>query len=195
MITNKSSTNLSRSGKPDRPARRPSGVRRDSMPEELERFFVSSYGRMVGAITLVCRDRFTAEDVVNEALVRAWERSTRAGHAPIRDLDRWVVTVALNLARSRWRKLRREVLRRDVEPEVREQSDRTSGDLEALMETLTPRQREVVALYYVEDLPVRDIATILRLTEGGVKHALHRARQSLAKTISSERAATHDERA
>ncbi len=102
------------------------------MPEELERFFVSSYGRMVGAITLVCRDRFTAEDVVNEALVRAWERSTRAGHAPIRDLDRWVVTVALNLARSRWRKLRREVLRRDVEPEVREQSDRTPGDLKAL---------------------------------------------------------------
>lgn len=164
------------------------------MPEELEQFFVSSYGRMVGALTLVCRDRFTAEDVVNEALARAWERSSRVGLEPIHDLDRWVVTVALNLARSRWRKLRREVLHRNVEPEVREYSDHSSRDLVELLKSLTPRQREVVALYYLEDLSIRDIATILRLSEGGVKHALHRARQALANTISTERV-SHEDRA
>jgi RNA polymerase sigma-70 factor (ECF subfamily) len=52
----------------------------------------------------------------------------------------------------------------------------------------------VVALYYFEDLPIRDIASILRLSEGGVKHALHRARQALAKTISTERV-PHEDRA
>jgi DNA-directed RNA polymerase specialized sigma24 family protein len=52
----------------------------------------------VAAVALVTGSRPAAEDAVQEALVRAWER-TRKGEA-IDSLGAWVATVALNVSRS-----------------------------------------------------------------------------------------------
>ena len=48
------------------------------------------------------------------------------------------------------------------------------------------RQRQVVALFYVEDRPVADVAVVLGIAEGTVKAVLHAARQSLAATLGEE---------
>lgn len=69
---------------------------------ELRRFIASSYAPMVRVVTLTAGSRAAAEDAVQEALARACQRPG------IRDLDRRVLTVALNVSRSRWRKVRRE---------------------------------------------------------------------------------------
>jgi RNA polymerase sigma factor (sigma-70 family) len=45
---------------------------------------------------------------------------------------------------------------------------------------LPRRQAQVIALYYVADLPVAEIADTLGLAEGTVKAQLHRDRQALA---------------
>jgi RNA polymerase sigma-70 factor, ECF subfamily len=65
-------------------------------------FFDEHYREVLGAVTLVTGSRAVAEDAVNEAVARAWER--REG---IEQLNRWVLTVALNIARNRWRRTRR----------------------------------------------------------------------------------------
>ncbi len=48
---------------------------------------------------------------------------------------------------------------------------------------LPARQREVIALHYVEDLTVADIATALEIAPGTVKSTLHDARRSLAAAL------------
>jgi RNA polymerase sigma-70 factor (ECF subfamily) len=48
---------------------------------------------------------------------------------------------------------------------------------------LPHRQAQVVALYYVDDQPVVEIAAILGCAEGTVKAQLHKARQSLAREL------------
>jgi RNA polymerase sigma-70 factor (ECF subfamily) len=48
---------------------------------------------------------------------------------------------------------------------------------------LPPRQAQAVALYYVDDRSVAEIAEILRCAEGTVKAHLHKARQKLAEAI------------
>src|SRR2546422_6623339 len=77
---------------------------------ELREFLRERYPRLVGAVALVTGDAASAEDAVQEAIVRAWERTERGEQ--IVALDRWVAAVAMNISRSRLRRLRVERLRR-----------------------------------------------------------------------------------
>jgi RNA polymerase sigma-70 factor, ECF subfamily len=151
---------------------------------DLRSFYDGHYGRVVGVVALVTGSRAAAEDAVHEALARAWERGG------IDHLDRWVLTVALNLARNRWRKVRREVPAGDTarRDDGCEPDDGRLVDLRRAVRALPARQREVVALHYLLDLPVAEVARLLGLSEGGVKHALFRARRSLAEALAVEEA-------
>jgi RNA polymerase sigma-70 factor (ECF subfamily) len=147
--------------------------------DDLRSFYDTHYGRVLGVVTLVTGSRAAAEDVVHEAVARAWERGDRLEH-----LERWVLTVALNLARNRWRKIRREVGGRAVERAVpAQEAEAEAVDLRRALRDLPGRQREVVVLYYLLDLPVAEVAELLGLSAGGVKHALFRARRSLAGAL------------
>ena len=61
---------------------------------ELQEFLRERYPRLVGAVALVTGDAASAEDAVQEAIVRAWERTERGEQ--IVALDRWVAAVAMN---------------------------------------------------------------------------------------------------
>ncbi len=63
------------------------------------------------------------------------------------------------------------------------EDDPPDVDLEHALERLPRRQREVAVLHYLVDLPVAEIATVVGLSTGGVKHALFRARRSLAAAL------------
>lgn len=145
--------------------------------DDLRSFYDTHYGRVLGVLTLVTGSRAAAEDVVHEAVARAWERGDHIEH-----LDRWVITVALNLARNRWRKIRREIGGRSVDRPVPAE-DGQAVDLRRALRDLPGRQREVVVLHYLLDLPVAEVAELLGLSAGGVKHALFRARRSLASAL------------
>ena len=51
---------------------------------------------------------------------------------------------------------------------------------------LPDRQRAIVALFYLEDLPVQEIADVLQIRTGTVKATLFNARRSLARTLGAE---------
>ena len=150
---------------------------------ELRRFLGEHYSRLVGAVALVTGDLVSAEDAVQEAIVRAWERSERGEE--IAALDRWVVAVALNLSRSRLRRLRVERLAR---PKLAS-SARLEGpsgdriDVVRALAALPRRQREVAVLRYYLDLSTADIAAEMRTSEGTVKSQLSKARAHLADAL------------
>jgi RNA polymerase sigma-70 factor, ECF subfamily len=166
------------------------GVGRDGPQldeHELREFLATEYPRLVGAVALVAGSRALAEDAVQEAVARAWERSDRGEH--IESLGSWVMTVAINLSRSAWR-------RRRAERRARERlAGRTTAatdpgatlpelvDLRRAMETLPRRQREVVVLHYYLDLPVATIGAVLGVEVGTVKTSLFRARRALASAL------------
>ncbi len=155
-------------------------MRGDREPAAVVEAFISEdHPRVVRAIALYCGDPGAAEDAVQEALVRAWERLERGEdfHA----LDRWVVTVALNLVRSRFRHLRREELvERVVEADGTGPATEDSVDLARALRRLPDRQRASVVLHYYLDLSVDDAAAVMGVAPGTVKTSLFRARQALA---------------
>jgi RNA polymerase sigma-70 factor (ECF subfamily) len=132
----------------------------------LREFLHTSYPRLVAAVALVCGSRPAAEDAVQEALLRAWERSEKGDE--IDSLDGWVTTVALNLARSglrRMRSERRARARLDTSG-VGEPATADSIDIERALAALPRRQREVAVLRYYLQLDTREVASALELEEG-----------------------------
>ncbi|MGH2596639.1 MAG: sigma-70 family RNA polymerase sigma factor [Actinomycetota bacterium] len=147
---------------------------------DFKEFLAKEYARLVAAVALVASSRPAAEDAVQEALVRAWER-TRKGEQ-IDSLNAWVATVALNISRSGLRRKmaeRRARYRLDSAPAI-ERSHDDAVDVERAVALLPRRQREVVVLRYLLDLNTTETASTLRISEGTVKSELSRARAALA---------------
>src|SRR5262245_66220289 len=106
----------------------------------IREFLRTAYPRLVAAVALVIGSRPAAEDAVQEALLRAWERSEKGQE--IDSLEAWVTTVALNLSRSGLRRLRSErraKSRLDMPDLGEPNADRV--DVERALSALPRRQR------------------------------------------------------
>ncbi len=151
----------------------------------LREFVYTEYPRVVAAIALIAGSRAAAEDAVQEALTRAWERSWKAEE--IDSLAAWVTAVSMNLARSSRRRRRAE--RRAVARIAgsiqtgagAETTDRV--DLRMALDRLSRRQREAIVLRYYLGLDVREVAKVMGSPEGTVKSLLARARAALATAL------------
>jgi len=148
-------------------------------------FLTADYPRIVAAVDLVTGSRAAAEDAVAEALARAWEHADRG--ESIASLPAWVMRVALNLAHSRWRRLRVETKVRERVGHASEQRSPDPGDridIERALRNLSRREREVTVLRYYLGYDVAETAGVLHVSDGTVKTLLHRARKELAAVLS-----------
>ena len=131
-----------------------------------------------------CGSRAAAEDSVQEALARAWERSERGER--IESLAAWVTTAAFNLSRSWLRRTvaeRRSVARLVSEAPI-DRDDR--DDLQEAIASIPRRQRQVIVLRYYLGLPLEEISRVLRIAPGTVKANLFKARKNLAVRLGEE---------
>ena len=149
----------------------------------LQEFLHTAYPRLVAAVALVCGSRPAAEDAVQDALLRAWQRSERGEE--IESLNAWVTTVALNQARSGLRRVlaeRRARSRLGHDVSVATPSGERI-DVERALTALPRRQREAVVLRYYLQFDTREVAAALSVNEGTVKSTLFRARATLAELL------------
>lgn len=58
-------------------------------------------------------------------------------------------------------------------------------ELHAAIEALPPLQRTILTLYYLEELPIGEIASITGIAEGSIKSHLFRSRQKLRERLES----------
>jgi DNA-directed RNA polymerase specialized sigma24 family protein len=82
--------------------------------------------------------------------------------------------------------------RGDVEDVVQEESpadesiqrDEVAEQVRIAVRKLGTKEREVVVLYYLEELSVAEVAKILKVSEGAIDVRLHRARKKLKEMLS-----------
>ncbi len=129
-------------------------------------------------------DRAEAQDVVQEAFVRAWQRWARI--SAYDDPVAWVRRVAWNLATSRHRKIAvvRRFLSRSRPPDHQPAANPDRVALVMALRQLPERQRRALVLHYLADLSVAEIARDIGVAEGTVKSWLHRGRAELARHLS-----------
>jgi RNA polymerase sigma-70 factor (ECF subfamily) len=144
--------------------------------------FEASYRKLVVQLFGITGDFDEAEDLVQEAFVRAAASGRR--FLRVDNKEAWLRTAAINAHRSRWRKMRngRRAQQRMLAP-------RDPVELEVHLEIITAlrqlpeQQRQVIALHYLADLPVDRIAEELGVPAGTVKSRLSRGRDALASRL------------
>jgi len=139
---------------------------------------------------LLCGDDHQAEDLVQDALVRAFARSLRSPRPDA--VEAYVRKIMVNLfidrarRQSRWRRsaplLAERVSVADPADEIV-----TRDAVQAALCELSPRQRACVVLRYYEDLTVADVAGALGLTDGSVKRYLSEAMTRIAARLAPAR--------
>ncbi len=136
------------------------------------------------------------DEVVQEALVRAWRRR---GTCRGEDRMPWMRQIARNealrlLARSR-RRLEHELLeeadliegRMPVDNAQEEEALLMRMDMAQLLGGLSIADRQLLALRYEHDLTQPEVAQMLGIPEGTVKIRLHRLRGRLRKALEASR--------
>lgn len=161
-------------------------------PADLVAFYEAEYPRLVGALSLLLADRHAAEDIAQEALLRACRRwrTVRRLDAP----GAWVRRVAMNLASSHLRRRgsrRRAEARLEVRPVPPVEPDLVDARLRAALAALPPHQRAAVILHHVLDRPVAEVAATLGRPVGTVKSDLHHGRRALRHALAGDREAAH----
>lgn len=144
---------------------------------EFEEFFSATWERAVAIGVRMGLSRPESEDVALDALAVAYDRWARVRGLPWR--DGWVLKVAGNRAlRQLKRNGRRGQLAsapaRLLDEEVADQMALRSG-----LAGLSRRQREVITLRYLADMPEAEVAEVLGLEVGTVKQHANRARAAL----------------
>ena len=145
--------------------------------EEMIRL-IDSYGQMLlGMCTLILNDRYMAQDIVQETFVRAWRnRDSQKGNE-----KGWLIRVAANLChdyhRSRW--FRQIDHRFSVDELQIAASSSESNEILELVHQLPWKEKEVVILFFWNNLSADEIALTLGISRASVYRRLEKAKKHL----------------
>ena len=138
----------------------------------------------------ICNDQEAASDLLQDAFLRLYRFAGRVD--PERPLEPWLYRVTANLSYSwvkrqnRWTRPLEEIAEwfsggRKQSPQNIVEMDEESNRIQQAIASLPLPQRVVVALYYINDLSLQEIAAILEIPEGTVKSPLHYGRAGLRR--------------
>lgn len=150
--------------------------------DTFEGFYRAQRTPVLRALALTLGDRDLAADATDEAMARAFQH-----WKSVQGFDNqagWTYRVGLNWARSRLRKLRREVLT-DVLPVPTMEVQMSDPDLDRAVRQLPLDTRAVVVLRLYLDWSTDEVARALGIRPGTVKSRLHRAVHDLRRTLES----------
>ena len=155
--------------------------------EEAYRQLIEEYGnKLLRTCYLILNDREEAEDVVQETFIKVFNKidtfKEKSG------LYTWIYAIALNLSRDRMR-IKQDMLELkdewigndDVESHVEINIDREQLRKEIF--EMNSLYREVLVLFYFEELSIKEISNLLNEKEGTIKSKLSRGRNMLKESL------------
>jgi RNA polymerase sigma-70 factor (ECF subfamily) len=151
---------------------------------EFSEFFTGSFQRVVGQVSATTGSTIEAEDSVQEAYMRAWQRwdEVREYANP----EAWIRTVAFRQSVDAWRKA---VSRAAALQRAGARSEVPGPDPDQLaliigLRRISPEQSRAIVLYHLIGLSVTEVAAETGVPEGTVKARLKRAREALVPHVS-----------
>ncbi|MDQ6892601.1 MAG: RNA polymerase sigma factor [Acidobacteriota bacterium] len=177
-----------------------------------ERLVVEYQDRLYAFALRFCGNREDAEEVAQDAFVRAYGalRTYPAQRVRTLAMRPWLYQIVLNVARNRYRRKRHSTVsfeaasrgaegedpipfeppdRPEERPDRRFERRRERADIASLVAALPPRFREPLILRYVEGLPIAEVAAVLKQPLGTAKSNVHRAINVLRESLSRSRSA------
>jgi len=177
----------------------PDAVDHMKRPIALDRLgplFEAHHQRLFRLARRFSQDPEEALDLVQETFLRAARSSASLPEGAASE-EAWLVRILINLGRDGYR--RREVAARAQR--VLEEGASSSHDprsasvaraaVQAALAQLRPRRRAIVILHELEEMPVKDIARLLGITQTTVRWHLFTGRKTLARILQCDPAIDH----
>lgn len=147
--------------------------------EEFDEFFVARAPRLRRVAYAIVHDWQLAEDAVQAAFVKIYLRWRRIKPVTV---EAYVRRAVVNTSISFVRKSHREVVSGAV-PDHAVPTAESEPDLLAALQVLPPAQRAVIALRFLDDLSVKDVAAVLKISDGAVKSQTARGLATLRTSM------------
>lgn len=155
--------------------------------EEITRMVETYQASLLRLCFAYLHDQTMAEDAVQETFLKAYcNLDTFRGESSEKT---WLFRIAINccrdMYRTSWLKHTDQAVTLDMLPEPVQET--TQIDLELTVEVmrLPIRLREVILLYYFQDMSTIEIAETMNITQQAVSNRLKRAREKLRKMLSN----------
>ena len=152
-----------------------------SIGDSFETFYRREYRGLVALAYALVGSRPAAEDIAQEALTAAYRNWGRV--AGLADPTAFVRRTAANMAASYFRRRlveARSLMRLAGYRQPATELEAADEEFWAAVRRLPRRQAQAVALRYVYDCPVREVADVMGVSEGAVKRHLYLGRAALA---------------
>jgi len=150
---------------------------------EFTHLYENHFSELAAQVCAYLGDATEAQDLVQEAFLRAWQRWDKVGgyEEPVA----WVRRVAWNLATSRHRRnqVARKFLQKSQAPEVAPAASPDHVALVAALKEVPAKRRQALVMHYMADMTISAIAEQTGAREGTVKSWLHRGRKELAALL------------
>jgi RNA polymerase sigma-70 factor, ECF subfamily len=156
-------------------------------PESFEAFFRKEQAGLFGSLWLVTRDRHEAEEIMQDAFLRIWERWDRVGS--LDDPVGYLYRTAMNVFRSRYRRAR-VALRRAVRPAPEADELAAVEERELVIRALAPltrRQRAAIVLTDLLGFTSEEAGQALGIGASTVRVLAARGRAALKKEMGEDR--------
>ncbi len=173
-------------------------MEKPSKGKEAERAFLAAYDEYADAVYRFCAmkvsDRDIARDLTQETFTRAWDYVVKGN-----TVDQWkafLFRTAYNLIVDTYRKKKTVSLDQMVEDhdfaipdadDVRSIERAEAKRMRAAIERLDETYRDIVLLRFTEDLPPREIARIMNLSENVISVRLHRGVKILRELLGPQK--------
>ena len=142
-------------------------------------------GQLRRFLASLCGDTALADDIAQEALVRAYVASGRF----IGNFKAWLFRIAYNCFIDNLRRVPAPAAALDAPEALRVAGPDASDaafrheELRRALALIPEKERTAIALHYFEDLPVKEIASIMQVPAGTVKYYLSVGRDHLRHHI------------
>lgn len=154
------------------------------LPEQRLAHWVSEYAdSILKTCFIYLSDRALAEDALQETLFKAWQNMDQFESRNNCSEKTWLIRIAINVChdyhRSRWfRHVDRNKALEDLPPAITTicDADRTLF-LDILR--LPEKQKQVILLYYYQEMTIKETADALNIGENAVVYRLRKALRTL----------------
>jgi|SRR6478735_27017 len=153
-----------------------------------DEFAAVETARLFGLARVLCGNEHDAWDLTQDALARVSARWERLAHHD--NMAAYARKTLVNLHKNSRRRRREVLVAVPLDPAAAEEPGPLSLDawLDAAMRSLPRRQQVAVALTYLEDRPIGEVAEILGCGVATAKTHLARGRDSLRRAAEAARA-------
>lgn len=155
--------------------------------DAFETLFLQHSGRIYSIAYRMCGNDADAQDVTQEAMIKAWNALGRFKFQS--EFGTWLYRIAINAAKDHLRRAKKRPLSADAledegwEPSQGgfEAASDTRQDVRRALNALNPEHQQILVLRDMEGFSYEEIAAMLKLPIGTVRSRINRARGQLKK--------------